>query len=259
MALDATPSALAPTVATSHRSSRLRTTDGAETTLHEARFDRFRIGVRVVALNPPAKLAEWCRRAGAADAMIGGFFVRDGGTPLGELWIGGERMRSVPFDSPWHRLRACVGIDGARVTLGSRSEHEVRPRGDLLQAGPLLVRDRQILLEAGSDPEGFSAGKRQFDSDITAGRYARAALGLNDDELIVAVCDGRGEHDQGLTLEEMGRAMLDLGATEAINLDGGGSASLVLGGRLANRPREELGVDLIGGRPISTALVFEAI
>ena len=50
--------------------------------------------------------------------------------------------------------------------------------------------------------------------------------------------------------------MIDLGATDAINLDGGGSASLVIGGVLRNRPREEHGIDIPDGRPVSTALAF---
>jgi Flp pilus assembly secretin CpaC len=50
--------------------------------------------------------------------------------------------------------------------------------------------------------------------------------------------------------------MADLGAETAINLAGGGSASLVCGGRLQNRPRETGGVPLLGGRPVASALVF---
>jgi len=46
---------------------------------------------------------------------------------------------------------------------------------------------------------------------------------------------------------------------DAINLDGGGSASLVFDGRLINRPREDHGVELAGGRPLSTALVFDPV
>jgi exopolysaccharide biosynthesis protein len=42
----------------------------------------------------------------------------------------------------------------------------------------------------------------------------------------------------------------------ALNLDGGGSTSLVCGGRLRNVPREEHGVVLSGGRPVSTAVVL---
>jgi exopolysaccharide biosynthesis protein len=163
----------------------------------------------------------------------------------------------VPFDSPWDESRACLLIDGDGPVMGPRSGIGPEPAGDLLQAGPLLVCDGRCLVRTGSDPEGFSAGSIQFDSDITVGRYPRAALGLNGGELIAAVCDGRGEHDDGLTLVEMAEAMIELGAVTAINLDGGGSASLVVGGRLRNSPREEHGIDLVGGRPISTALVFE--
>jgi exopolysaccharide biosynthesis protein len=60
-----------------------------------------------------------------------------------------------------------------------------------------------------------------------------------------------------MTLAEFAQALVDLGAEDAINLDGGGSASLVQGGRLRNRPREEHGIDLLEGRPIVTAIVFE--
>ena len=59
-------------------------------------------------------------------------------------------------------------------------------------------------------------------------------------------------------------AAYELGATEmrtvvqAINLDGGGSASLVCGGELVNEPRELEGTPIPGGRPIVTALTFAA-
>jgi phosphodiester glycosidase len=42
----------------------------------------------------------------------------------------------------------------------------------------------------------------------------------------------------------------------ALNLDGGGSTSLISGGRLRNRPRGDWELPEPGGRPISTALVF---
>jgi exopolysaccharide biosynthesis protein len=51
--------------------------------------------------------------------------------------------------------------------------------------------------------------------------------------------------------------MIALGALQALNLDGGGSASLVFNGRLRNRPREEHGVRLLNGRPVVTAIVLE--
>jgi exopolysaccharide biosynthesis protein len=49
-----------------------------------------------------------------------------------------------------------------------------------------------------------------------------------------------------------------LGAETALNLDGGGSTSLVSGGRLRNRPRRDWEEPEPGGRPVSTALAFLA-
>ena len=66
------------------------------------------------------------------------------------------------------------GARGSRTATSFRR----RPRGDLLQAGPLLVRDGAPAYRREHDPEGFRAGAVQFDSDISDGRYPRAALGL---------------------------------------------------------------------------------
>jgi exopolysaccharide biosynthesis protein len=107
------------------------------------------------------------------------------------------------------------------------------------------------------DVEGFSAGQGQFDSDITAGRYPRAALALRGDGRLLAVaCDGRADDEAGLTLAELAETLVALGARTALNLDGGGSTSLVCGGRLRNVPREDHGVVLAGGRPVSTVIAF---
>ena len=182
--------------------------------------------------------------------------MRPDGAPLGELWRDGRRLESIPFESPWHATRSCVHSHAGKVRFAGRAELPARPPGDLLQVGPLLVRDGAPVVQDGQDAEGFSAGRAQFDSDITVGRYPRAALGLGDGTLIAVACDGRGARDAGLTLGELALLMARLGAREAINLDGGGSTSLVCEGRLVNRPREEHGQEIPGGRPVSTALLL---
>jgi len=232
--------------------------DGARTTLRVARFDRARFSLRAVAIDPPSTLLAWCAANEAEHAMIGGFYMRPGGPPLGDLQIDGRALPTQPFDPPWGAERACVHAIDGEVALAARSELPARPRGDLLQAGPMLVAAGHSLIHRGQDLEGFSAGSRQFDSDITAGRYPRAALGLADGEMIAAVSEGRADDEAGLTMAELATAMIGLGATRAVNLDGGGSASLVVGGRLRNTPREEHGEELVGGREIATALQFVA-
>jgi exopolysaccharide biosynthesis protein len=124
-------------------------------------------------------------------------------------------------------------------------------------SGPDAGFRRRGLVD-GDDHEGFSAAAHQFDSDITQGRHPRAALAIAGDRLLAVACDGRTLEDAGMTVSDLSDALIKLGATDALNLDGGGSASLVHGGRLRNRPREEHGVDLLEGRAIATAIVFDS-
>jgi Phosphodiester glycosidase len=248
---------LAPAGAPAHLERlRLRLADGLRTTAYIARYERARTGVRVALLRRPAPLAVWCAERGVDEAIVGGFFTRPHTRPLGEVRTRGMRRAHTPFDSPWDGLRACVHIEGGAVRLAARDSLPAEPRGDLLQAGPLLVHRGAVALRDGADAEGFSAGSRQFDSDITAGRYPRAALAVTDTELLAVVCDGRSRADAGLSLAELAELLRDLGAHEALNLDGGGSTSLVSGGELRNRPRADFGVPLPAGRPVATALVF---
>jgi hypothetical protein len=229
--------------------------EGAQTTLHVAAYDLRRTFPRVHRLAQPTPLERWCRAHGVGEAIVGGFFVRPGGTPLGELRTSGIVRHAEPFDAPWDAVRACLHVTGSRITLARRDAIPAEPTGDLLQAGPLLVRDGTQCVTG--DVEGFSAGQRQFDSDITAGRYPRSALALTADRRMLAVaCDGRADDEAGLTLAELAEALVALGAIAALNLDGGGSTSLVCGGRLRNVPREEHGVVLAGGRPVSTVIAF---
>lgn len=238
------------------RRHRVEFGDGAGTTVHVACYPRSGFRARLVRIAPVVALKDWSSANGVEDAIVGGFFIRAQGTPLGELRLDGAAQPSEPFDPPWDRTRACVHIDGDRVRCGPRDQFEAEPRGDLLQAGPMLVGGGVSCLATAPDPEGFSAGAHQFDSDITRGRYPRAALGITPSLLIAVVCDGRSDSDAGMSLTELATTMIELGAQDAINLDGGGSASLLVGGELANVPREEHGSRLLGGRPVSTAITF---
>lgn len=231
----------------------------ARTTVHVATYDLNAFRPRVVVLEQPAPLVRWCQQEGIRDAIVGGFFVRARYEPLGQIQIGGEARASLPFAAPWGDVRACVHIDRGDVRIAPRDQLAASPAGDLLQAGPLLVSGGRRVILDGEDTEGFSAASHQFDSDITRGRYPRAALAVAGERLLTVACDGRTRRDAGMTLPELADTLIALGATEALNLDGGGSASLVYAGRLRNRPREEHGIDLLEGRPILSAIVLETL
>jgi Phosphodiester glycosidase len=236
--------------------ARARTGSGEETTVYLVRHPIASTRVALAAFPDPVKLDGWCREQGHDEAIVAGFFLRDPYRPLGEVRLEGAEVAHEPIAREWRARRACVSITDGRVSLSPRGELPAEPRGDLVCAGPLLVRDG-VAVAQDDDPEGFSAGAAQFDSDITAERHPRCALGVTEDELLAVCCDGRRSGvDAGLLLDELARLMVSFGARDAINLDGGGSATLVHRGHLLNRPYSSADQPAPASRPVVTALVF---
>ena len=236
---------------------RFRNQAGEDTTVYLTRHPRRSTRVAVVRFPEPTRLDVWCAAEGHAEAIVAGFFVRDPYRPLGELRLGGRAVAHEPVPAPWAARRACLHADGGELRLAPRGDLGDEPGGDLVQAGPLLLRDGHVLAGDGEDREGFSAAAEQFDSDITAERHPRCALGVSEDEVLLVCCDGRRTGvDAGLTLPELARLLLSAGAADAINLDGGGSATLVHRGHLLNRPYSTQDQPAPESRPVVTALVL---
>jgi hypothetical protein len=83
-------------------------------------------------------------------------------------------------------------------------------------------------------------------------RHPRTMVGITaaGDVLLVAVDGRQPGRSEGLALAEAAAVLAGLGATQGINLDGGGSTTFVVRGRLSNRPSEPP-----GERPVPSALV----
>ncbi|MCE2403185.1 phosphodiester glycosidase family protein [Candidatus Poribacteria bacterium] len=78
-------------------------------------------------------------------------------------------------------------------------------------------------------------GKR--DQFLNLSHEPRTALGYNADTLFLVVADGRQpKYSTGLTLYELASILIELGATEAINLDGGSSSTFVVNDEVINKP-----------------------
>jgi hypothetical protein len=241
--------------------SRRTLADGAVTTVYATLHPRASTRVRVAHFPRPRRLDVWCAAQGEPEAIIGGFFLRDPFRPLGEVRRAGVAVEHAPVAGGYAPRRAVVHApDDGAVAVGPRAAFGDDPPGDLLQAGPLLMAGGAIVHAHDADPEGFSATATQFDSDITVGRHPRAALGLSADHVIAVACDGRRSGvDAGLTMGELAEVLRDLGATDAINLDGGGSTTLVHQGHLLNRPYSEQDQPAPKSRPIVSALLLHAV
>jgi exopolysaccharide biosynthesis protein len=62
--------------------------------------------------------------------------------------------------------------------------------------------------------------------------HPRTAIGIDRDtgEVLMLLIDGRQSFSRGYTMVELAELMQDLGADEALNLDGGGSSTMVARG-----------------------------
>jgi hypothetical protein len=111
-----------------------------------------------------------------------------------------------------------------------------------------------ILVRSGAEVAGLdSAGAPNF----APVRHPRtiAGIGAEGRRLLLITVDGRQPgYSVGMTLREAARLALDLGATEAVNLDGGGSTTMVVarstavGARfeVVNRPSDPQGERAVG-------------
>jgi hypothetical protein len=239
--------------------------DDSKTTVHVLRQELRNTAVKVADLGSAKRVTDVCAESGGrvVAAMSGGFFAREAGMPLGELWIDGRRQSHVPFPTPWGDVRGSLLVDADGITIDRRNALPARPDGDLLQAGPVLVAGGQTTPDLASDVEGFGAGSGQFDSDITDGRYPRAAIGYDDTYVYAVVVDGRSDGDAGMSLTELADFMSErLGVTAALNLDGGGSATLAARDpegafHVINNPMDAHNVPTPGGsRELYSAIVF---
>ena len=75
---------------------------------------------------------------------------------------------------------------------------------------------------------------------ICRGVDRRSAVGLAPGRLLLVAAD-----EPGLSLRELAELMAALGAREALNLDGGGSTSLAVGGEQLVRARLAVPVHLV--------------
>jgi phosphodiester glycosidase len=233
-----------------------RLDDGEETTVYVVGHPLASVRPRLCLFRQPRRLDWYCAKNQIDEAIVGGFYRRDPFRTLGDVWLHGERIDGEPFPDAFRDLRPALHCRDGEIRIAPRGELPADPGGDLLQAGPLLVRDGRVVFDD-SDREGFSAGCDQFDSDITDGRHPRAAIGIGDSTLWVLACDGRRSRvDAGLTMTELAEAMLALGCHVAMNLDGGGSTTLVHRRHLLNRPYSEQDQPAPASRPIVTALVL---
>lgn len=152
-----------------------------------------------------------------------------------------------------------VGPEVTRLTRRSSTRPALAWGPDrVLHIGPAdtesgAVRAPQQVV--GGFPELLDQGSRVGDLGVAerpsfaAARHPRTAVGLDNETgvLWIVVVDGRQlPYAAGMSLPELTELFLSLGVDEAINLDGGGSSAMSVGGRIVSRPSDSTGERAVG-------------
>jgi len=147
-----------------------------------------------------------------------------------------------------------AAADWIRSRLRPGTAVEVRTR---IEAEPALPFEPDFLI--GGGPRLLRAGRmvpsesEAFPKGFYASRHPRTAIGVRaDGRLVLAVVDGRQPGlSLGMSIDELAGLMTERGCLEALNLDGGGSTTMVVKGKVVNSPS-----DPAGERPVSDALLI---
>lgn len=147
---------------------------------------------------------------------------------------GGEVLRRTLSPGDRVRVRMVLYAPGKQIAEWQRVRYAV-------SGGPLLFFEGQ--------PGPFG----DFNSDIVAKRHPRTVVGsLEDGRILFLVVDGRRPgHSVGMTIEELVEELRTYRVSSALNLDGGGSTTFYLEGKVLNLPS-----DLTGERKVSSAILL---
>jgi hypothetical protein len=146
--------------------------------------------------------------------------AQDGPIPAGGAVLSGDGAGADALRALWARVSSGAASNQAFVRLES-TDLDVR---ESVGGSPILVKD----------------GKRWFTDpgdNFTTGRHPRTLVGWTPggDVLLVTVDGRQPEVSVGMTLYEATDLLIGLGATEGMNLDGGGSTTFVQGGTVVNK------------------------
>jgi len=177
----------------------------------------------------------------AAPELPGGlvFTLSAGTLELGATIKGAvEEIKSAGIATPIPSQGFVLTCDNRNIEafrrLGIKSRVEIKaelapPAVEAIGGGPRLVRAGKPSVETKEEkfPQSQAAVLNQQ-------RHPRAAIGCNQSRtlLVLLIVEGRTRESDGVTVPDLAQLMILLGAYDAMNLDGGASATLYVAGRM---------------------------
>lgn len=109
---------------------------------------------------------------------------------------------------------------------------------DITNGVPQLIKDGKI---------DITWQEEKSSKSFVETRHPRTAVAkLKDGKFLMITVDGRTESSGGIGLQDLAEYLLSLGATDAMNLDGGGSTTMFVDGKVVNHPSDKEGERKVG-------------
>jgi hypothetical protein len=125
---------------------------------------------------------------------------------------------------------------------GKSSFKSYRPGEDVVAGVPQLIKNGKV---------DITWEQEKTNLKFAETRHPRTAVAqLRGSGFLMITVDGRSESSGGVSLFDLADYLLELGATDAMNLDGGGSTTMYLDGKVVNHPS-----DPTGERKVSDAIL----
>src|SRR5690625_2412075 len=187
--------------------------------------------------------SEFAVQANAMAAINGGFFNMKEGGAVDLLKINGKIINHPAQNSP--NADAAFILSDNKVKILPAREMEEKKYDNIMISGPLLIYQKQT-----------SALKKSPFSD---NRHPRTAVALTSDKkLLLMTVDGRNSQAEGFNLNELAEILKWSGATDALNLDGGGSTTLYIENKgVVNYPSDNKNFDQQGERPVANIIYIQ--
>ncbi len=168
-------------------------------------------------------------RTGAIGGINGGAFLDEKGTGTGEHPEGLTIIDGQLVEAARYKRECFVGFDSQGIMHVGYYNYS-----DCL--------DLDIQFGVTFEPLLIVNGVPQDTSFIISGVNPRTAIGQRaDGAVLMLVINGRQLSSAGATYSDLVDIMLEFGAVNAINLDGGSSTVMYLNGELVNTPSSESG------------------
>lgn len=176
---------------------------------------------------------------GNSEIPAAGFVISASGKRVDEL----KKFFEASPSGSWFHFTTRTKVNGEDVW--TVYDKDIEPYADAVAGVPQLIKNGKI---------DITWEQEKASKSFVETRHPRTAVAkLKDGKFLMMTVDGRQPGvSVGMSLQELAEYLFSLGAVDAMNLDGGGSTTMFLDGKVVNTPSDKEGERKIGDAIVVT-------